>query len=80
MRKVSDKGYRQNQNIYFIFKNYSESHALYDVRCKIIVQPGRLEITIKCGAEEIPFAPLKTKAHHHNRLIQSDFLKWLWQF
>ena len=47
MRNVSDKIWRENQNIHFILKNFfTENPVFYEIMWKNIVQPGRPQMTI----------------------------------
>jgi len=48
MRNVSDKICRENQNTHFIFGNFffSRKLYLYEIMCKNILEPCRLQITM----------------------------------
>jgi len=45
MRNISDKYFRENQNIYFIFSDFfSENLAVCEVMCKDMVETDRPQI------------------------------------
>ena len=47
MKNVSDKSCRENLNTHFIFGNFFfESHALYEIMWKDVVERGRSQMTI----------------------------------
>jgi len=47
MRSVSGKIFRDNQNTHFMFNNiFFENRAVYEIMCKITVQPDRHQIHI----------------------------------
>jgi hypothetical protein len=41
MITVSDEMRRENQNIYFKFRNFSENPAVYEIKWKNMVEPDR---------------------------------------
>jgi hypothetical protein len=46
MKNVSDKGYRENQNILVIFNIFSSgSRAVYEIKWENVVQPDRPQMT-----------------------------------
>jgi hypothetical protein len=50
MRNVLDKS-RENQNTHFMFNNFfSETHAVYEIMSKHIVEPERPQMTSQYGA------------------------------
>jgi hypothetical protein len=47
MRNISDKSCRENQNTHLLFTNFfSESHVIYEIMCKNVVQLERPQMTI----------------------------------
>jgi hypothetical protein len=56
VRNVSEKCCRQNQNTHFMFSNFFKKLCLYEMRWKIIIEPGRPQMTIwhMCTAFWIP--------------------------
>ena len=49
MRNVSDESCGENQNALFVFSIFfSKNCAVYEIMTKIIVEPGRLHMTIWC--------------------------------
>jgi len=61
IRNVSDKSCRENQNRSFAFSNFSENHAVYEIRWKNIVEWGMPQTTLRLKriACWIPKAPNK---------------------
>jgi hypothetical protein len=41
MGTFSDKSCKEIQNADFVFNNYFENHAVYEIRWKNVVEPGR---------------------------------------
>ena len=54
LRKIknsSDKNYREDKNTHFIFSNIlTENLAVYEIMCKNVVEPDRLQMTIMAYA------------------------------
>jgi hypothetical protein len=48
MRNISDKYCRENQNTHFMFNNFSDNNAVYEIMCKNIVEPDRQRLTVWC--------------------------------
>ena len=48
MNNLSDKSCRENQNTHFMFHISFFNHAVYEIMCKNIVEPGRLQMTVWC--------------------------------
>jgi hypothetical protein len=46
MRSVSNKSVRENQNVHFIFHDFSESCAFYKIMLKNMLEPERPQTTI----------------------------------
>jgi len=42
---LADKSCRENHNTHFLFNNFSENHAVYDI-WKNMLEPRRLRVTI----------------------------------
>jgi hypothetical protein len=49
MRNVSDKSCRTNKINYFIYNQFSENRAFYDIMWKNKVEPDRPQMTIYAG-------------------------------
>jgi len=45
MRNVSDKSCTEYQNTHFVFSDFSENRAVYEVKWKNIVDPDRTPVT-----------------------------------
>jgi hypothetical protein len=77
MSNVSDKSCRENQNTYFMFNNFSENRAVYVTVWKIMVEPDRMQMTIR----RIRFACWVRKAtdthSEYEILIASPQQQWL---
>ena len=50
IRNISDNSCRENQYTHFGFDNFSENRAVYEKRCKNIVELTRLRMTIQHAA------------------------------
>jgi hypothetical protein len=46
MRNVSDKNYKENQNTHFMFNNFYENRAVYEVMLKNVVEPERFQMAV----------------------------------
>ena len=45
MRNVLDKSCRENQNTHFMFNNFFENRAVYEIMSKNMVEPERSQMT-----------------------------------
>jgi len=50
IRNISDNSRRENQYTNFGFYNFSENHAVYEIRCKNIVELTRLQMKTQQAA------------------------------
>ena len=48
MGNVSERSYIENQNTHFIFNNFFENHAVYEIMWKSVVEPDRSQMAIWC--------------------------------
>jgi hypothetical protein len=71
MRNVLDKRCRENQNTHFMFNNFSENCALYEIMSKNVVQPERPQMTsqsICFSCWIITITRTYARAHTHNQI------------
>ena len=50
MRNGLDTSCRENQNIHFMFSNFSENRAVYEIMSKNVVEPEGAQMTSQYGA------------------------------
>ena len=46
LRYVAEKSCRENKNRHFMFKNFFENRAVYEIMWKNIIEPDRPQMTI----------------------------------
>ena len=53
MRTFLDRRCRGNQNTHFVFNNFFEYRAVYEIISKNMVEPERPQMTLQFGAYEL---------------------------
>jgi len=83
MGNVLDKFCTDNQNTHFIFNNFFENIAFYEIMCKNIVEPGRphenitrLQIQTDDYVILIPF-PLLQFLHLRASMLRHTYIAYL---